>query len=159
VTAFLKEVEQQQDSSRCDADLPTKRRILLRIQQSLIAAQEVGDEKLQIVQTIQDLIENKARQLDLDYRNLGEGFHFLFQKKTWQSCWNAWFVWVMWLKFMCYILVFRYSIIGRECSRIGCWWGNLSLWHIWGREECIQDFGGETWRKETTWKTLVSMGG
>lgn len=68
--AFLKEVEQQQDSSRCDADLPTKRRILLRVQQSLIAAQEVGDEKLQIVQTIQDLIENKARQLELDYRNL-----------------------------------------------------------------------------------------
>jgi len=92
VTAFLKDVEQQQDSSRCDADLSTKRRILLRIQQSLIAAQEVGDEKLQIVQTIQDLIENKARQLDLDYRNLGERFHFLFQKKTLQSCWNAWFV-------------------------------------------------------------------
>jgi len=82
VTAFLKEVEQQQDSSRGDADLPTKRRILLRIQQSLIAAQEVGDEKLQIVQTIQDLIENKARQLDLDYRNLGERLHFLFQKKN-----------------------------------------------------------------------------
>lgn len=80
VTAFLKEVEQQQDSSRNDADLPTKRRMLLRIQQSLIAAQEVGDEKLQIVQTIQDLIENKARQLELDYRNLGERFHFLFQK-------------------------------------------------------------------------------
>ncbi|PNF30852.1 Inhibitor of growth protein 1, partial [Cryptotermes secundus] len=70
VTAFLKEVEQQQESSRRDSDLATKRRILLRIQQSLIAAQEVGDEKLQIVQTIQDLIENKARQLELDYRNL-----------------------------------------------------------------------------------------
>jgi hypothetical protein len=82
VIAFLKEVEQQQDSSRGDADLPTKRRILLRIQQSLIAAQEVGDEKLQIVQTIQDLIENKARQLDHDYRNLGERFHFVFQKKS-----------------------------------------------------------------------------
>jgi hypothetical protein len=81
VTAFLKEVEQQQDSSRCDADLPTKRRILLRVQQSLIAAQEVGDEKLQIVQTIQDLIENKARQLELDYRNLGERLNFLFLKK------------------------------------------------------------------------------
>ncbi|KDR15717.1 inhibitor of growth protein 1 [Zootermopsis nevadensis] len=68
--AFLKEVEQQQESSRRDSDLATKRRILLRIQQTLIAAQEVGDEKLQIVQTIQDLIENKARQLELDYRNL-----------------------------------------------------------------------------------------
>jgi inhibitor-of-growth protein 1 len=76
VTAFLKEVEQQQESSRRDSDLATKRRTLLRIQQTLIAAQEVGDEKLQIVQTIQDLIENKARQLELDYRNLGECVSF-----------------------------------------------------------------------------------
>ena len=69
--AYLKEVEQQQESSRKDGDMATKKRNLLRIQQTLIAAQEVGDEKLQIVQTIQDLIENKARQLELDYRNLG----------------------------------------------------------------------------------------
>jgi len=81
VTAFLKEVEQQQESSRRDSDLATKRRILLRIQQTLIAAQEVGDEKLQIVQTIQDLIENKARQLELDYRNLGDCSIFCFRKK------------------------------------------------------------------------------
>jgi hypothetical protein len=76
LTAFLKEVEQQQELSRRDSDLATKRRTLLRIQQTLIAAQEVGDEKLQIVQTIQDLIENKARQLELDYRNLGERVSF-----------------------------------------------------------------------------------
>jgi len=81
VTAFLKEVEQEQESSRRDSDLATKRRILLRIQQTLIAAQEVGDEKLQIVQTIQDLIENKARQLELDYRNLGDCSIFCFRKK------------------------------------------------------------------------------
>lgn len=48
-----------------------KRRALLRVQQALIAAQEIGDEKLQIIQQVQDLIENKSRQLDLDYRNLG----------------------------------------------------------------------------------------
>jgi len=22
-----------------------------------------------------------------------------------------------------------------------------------GEQRCVQDFGGETWRKETTWKT------
>ncbi|GLH12271.1 hypothetical protein R5R35_000228 [Gryllus longicercus] len=71
--AYLKEVEQQQEMSRRDTDTNTKRRTLIRIQQALIAAQEVGDEKLQIVQQIQDLIENKARQLDLDYRNLDFG--------------------------------------------------------------------------------------
>lgn len=43
----------------------------MRVQQALISAQEVGDEKLQIIQQLQDLIENKARQLDIDYRNLG----------------------------------------------------------------------------------------
>lgn len=48
-----------------------KRRALVRIQQALIAAQEIGDEKLDIVQQVQDLIENKAKQLELDYQNLG----------------------------------------------------------------------------------------
>jgi hypothetical protein len=85
ITAFLKEVEQQQESSRRDSDLATKRRILLRIQQTLIAAQEVGDEKLQIVQTIQDLIENKARQLELDYRNLGKRISFSVSERKWQD--------------------------------------------------------------------------
>ncbi|KAJ9588775.1 hypothetical protein L9F63_017934 [Diploptera punctata] len=60
--AYLKEVEQQQESSRRDGDIGAEKRNLLRIQQTLIAAQEVGDERLQIVQTIQDIIENKARQ-------------------------------------------------------------------------------------------------
>jgi len=43
----------------------------VKVQQALIAAQEIGDEKLQIVQQVQDLIENKSRQLEVDYRNLG----------------------------------------------------------------------------------------
>ncbi|XP_066999071.1 inhibitor of growth protein 1 isoform X2 [Anabrus simplex] len=72
-SAYLKDIEQQQEASRRDTDSASKRRSLLRVQQALIAAQEVGDEKVQIVQQIQDLIENKARQLDLDYRNLDFG--------------------------------------------------------------------------------------
>jgi len=28
-----------------------------------------------------------------------------------------------------------------------------------GEERCIQDFGGETWGKETTWKTQAQMTG
>ncbi|XP_063241212.1 inhibitor of growth protein 1 [Bacillus rossius redtenbacheri] len=71
--AFLKEVEQHQDAAQRDTDLATKRKVLVRVQKMLIAAQEVGDEKLQVVQQIQDLIENKSRQLDLDYRNLDLG--------------------------------------------------------------------------------------
>jgi hypothetical protein len=30
----------------------------------------------------------------------------------------------------------------------------------YGRQKrCIQGFGGETWGKETTWKTYAQMGG
>lgn len=74
--AYLREVDQQQELLKNDIDMTVRRRALLRVQQALISAQEIGDEKLQIVQQIQDLIENKARQLDLDYRNLGKLFYF-----------------------------------------------------------------------------------
>lgn len=69
--AYLREVDQHQETLQSDTDPVIKRRALLRVQQALIAAQEIGDEKLQIIQQVQDLIENKSRQLDLDYRNLG----------------------------------------------------------------------------------------
>ncbi|XP_012251929.1 inhibitor of growth protein 1 [Athalia rosae] len=71
--SYLRDVDQQQDILRSDVDMSTWRRALLKVQQALISAQEIGDEKLQIVQQVQDHIENKSRQLDLDYRNLDFG--------------------------------------------------------------------------------------
>ncbi|XP_029677896.1 inhibitor of growth protein 1 isoform X2 [Formica exsecta] len=71
--SYLREVDQHQETLQSDTDPVIKRRALLRVQQALIAAQEIGDEKLQIIQQVQDLIENKSRQLDLDYRNLDFG--------------------------------------------------------------------------------------
>lgn len=60
-------------TSELEAVKATKRtRAMTRIQQSLIAAQELGDEKLQIVTQLQELIDIKTRQLDHDYKNLGE---------------------------------------------------------------------------------------
>ncbi|KXJ73146.1 hypothetical protein RP20_CCG016435 [Aedes albopictus] len=50
------------------------KRAIARIQQGLIAAQELGDEKLQIVQQLQDMIDHKTRQLDQDFKNLGSDF-------------------------------------------------------------------------------------
>ena len=50
------------------------KRAIVRMQQGLIAAQELGDEKLQIVQHLQDLIDCKTRQLDQDFKNLGSDF-------------------------------------------------------------------------------------
>lgn len=45
-------------------------RAMTRIQQSLIAAQELGDEKLEVVGQLQEMIDLKTRQLDADYKNL-----------------------------------------------------------------------------------------
>ncbi|KAG8036669.1 hypothetical protein G9C98_003991 [Cotesia typhae] len=68
---YLREVDQQQDLlTKNDTDVVSRRRALTRVQQALIAAQEIGDEKLQIVQQIQDLIEVKSRQLDQDFRDV-----------------------------------------------------------------------------------------
>ncbi|XP_055606344.1 inhibitor of growth protein 1 [Uranotaenia lowii] len=53
---------------------PATKRAMARMQKSLIAAQELGDEKLQVVQHLQDLIDHKTRQLDQDYKNLGSDF-------------------------------------------------------------------------------------
>ena len=50
-----------------------RKRAMVRIQQSLIAAQELGDEKLQIVNQMQELIDHKTRQLDHDFKNLDYG--------------------------------------------------------------------------------------
>lgn len=43
---------------------------MARIQQNLIAAQELGDEKLQVVTQLQEMIDQKTRQLDADFKNL-----------------------------------------------------------------------------------------
>lgn len=48
-------------------------RAMARIQQSLIAAQELGDEKLQVVTQLQEMIDQKTRQLDADFKNLDYG--------------------------------------------------------------------------------------
>jgi len=30
---------------------------------------------------------------------------------------------------------------------------------VWGKERCVEGFGGETWRKETNWENELLMGG
>lgn len=74
ISAYLRDVEQQAEwlGSGETENPGRKAKALSRIQQALIAAQELGDEKLNVVQNLLDLIENKTRQLDQDYRNLGE---------------------------------------------------------------------------------------
>lgn len=63
--AYMKEIETiaAQTGFSDDTSLIHKRN-LSRVQVVLIAAQEIGDEKLAILQQVQDIIENKTRQLD-----------------------------------------------------------------------------------------------
>ncbi|XP_044254201.1 inhibitor of growth protein 1 [Tribolium madens] len=50
-----------------------KARGFARMQQALIAAQELGDEKMNLLQSILDKIEIKTRLLDQDFKNLDFG--------------------------------------------------------------------------------------
>lgn len=56
----------------CSTSAKTKAKSFARMQQSLIAAQELGDEKMTLLQLILDKIEIKTRLLDQDFKNLGK---------------------------------------------------------------------------------------
>lgn len=71
--ARVREVQNQQKSIKECTNSVQKDRIFKRMQQGLIAAQELGDEKLSLLQSIQDKIEMKTRLLDQDFKNLDFG--------------------------------------------------------------------------------------
>lgn len=48
-----------------------RKRLLQKVQSALISSLEIGDEKLQLVQSMQDVVENKSRQLEADCKALG----------------------------------------------------------------------------------------
>lgn len=58
-----------------------KKKIIGKLQSVLIASLEIGDEKLVLVQTVQDIVENKARQLETDSKNLFFGRDEELQKE------------------------------------------------------------------------------
>lgn len=75
VPDLLREVDHYYDLWRSlqncgDASSGRRARSVSRMQQSLIQAQELGDEKMKIVNQLQELIDHKTRQLDTDQKNL-----------------------------------------------------------------------------------------
>ena len=54
-------------------DPVAQKRILAKMQVPLIASQDIGDDKINIVQVLTDVIENKTRQLEHDSLNLDFG--------------------------------------------------------------------------------------
>lgn len=70
---ILQDVDHHQSSLQKELDNVGRKRTMLQIQRCLIRLQDIGDEKLQILQHIQDMIENKTRQLDIDHEKLDFG--------------------------------------------------------------------------------------
>lgn len=70
----MKDVDNYREAlEKEDLELHSQRKTLYKLEQVLISLQEVGDEKVEIGQLINDLIDNKYRQLDQDLKNLGKG--------------------------------------------------------------------------------------
>ena len=70
--SVLAELERRQAAVRRESNEQYRTKSLLAMQRSLIALQEAGDEKLQLLQSVHDLVDGRCRQLELDYKNLGE---------------------------------------------------------------------------------------
>lgn len=60
-----------------EAEGQAKRKSYIIFQRALLKFQEIGDEKLNMLSFIIDLIENRSRQLEQDLENLGEFCCFL----------------------------------------------------------------------------------
>lgn len=54
-------------------DAVGQKRLLNKMMMPLIASQDIGDDKIQLVQNMSDIIENRTRQLELDSQNLDFG--------------------------------------------------------------------------------------
>ena len=50
---------------------PAKKRAFIALQRCLVRTQEIGDEKLHLLTVMNEIIENRTRQLEQDRENLG----------------------------------------------------------------------------------------
>jgi len=70
---FLKDLDSLVIAFEKETTASGQRNVLSKIQHGLIAAQDIGDDKLITVQAMSDLIENKSRQLEHDSKILDFG--------------------------------------------------------------------------------------
>ncbi|EAX09131.1 inhibitor of growth protein 1 isoform E [Homo sapiens] len=64
ITEILKELDECYERFSRETDGAQKRRMLHCVQRALIRSQELGDEKIQIVSQMVELVENRTRQVD-----------------------------------------------------------------------------------------------
>ncbi|XP_054934882.1 inhibitor of growth protein 1-like [Physeter macrocephalus] len=61
---ILQELDEYYEKFKRETDSTQRRRVLRCIQRALIQSQELGEEKIQIVSQMVELVENRARQVD-----------------------------------------------------------------------------------------------
>lgn len=67
---FLSDLDSWLNALEEETTSAGQRNILAKIQKGLITAQDIGDDKLVVVQSISDVIENRARILEHGAKNL-----------------------------------------------------------------------------------------
>lgn len=74
---FLAKVKEAKHwKKQADENPKLKLKCRLKMQIALSAAQEIGDEKMAVVQSLNDKIDLRCRTLNQDLRNLGGFIHF-----------------------------------------------------------------------------------
>ncbi|XP_029437898.1 inhibitor of growth protein 2 [Rhinatrema bivittatum] len=64
----LREIDDVCEKHKNESDEAQKKRLQQHLQRALISSQEFGDEKLQIVTQMLELVENRARQMEAHYQ-------------------------------------------------------------------------------------------
>lgn len=64
IAEILKELDEAYENTRQEGDPVQRRKLLHSIQRALIRSQELGDEKIQLVGQMVELVENRSRQVD-----------------------------------------------------------------------------------------------
>ncbi|KAM9331103.1 inhibitor of growth protein 2 [Gastrophryne carolinensis] len=66
----LKEIDEVSEKHANESDPHQKKRLLQQLQRALIVTQELGDDKIQLVTQVLEMVENRTKQID----GLGKGF-------------------------------------------------------------------------------------
>lgn len=69
----LKELERLVNNFFKEKDSTARRKYLIQIQRKLVKSQEYGDDKLQLVGNMIDLVDIRTRQIEMDVENLDTG--------------------------------------------------------------------------------------
>ena len=71
VSDIINDSETHKETYMKEESGPAKKRAFIALQRCLVRTQEIGDEKLHLLTVMNEIIENRTRQLEQDRENLG----------------------------------------------------------------------------------------